>query len=184
LAGNKTYTEQELVALLKSGSKEAFDVLYKNYAPALYGIISRIVKSDETAQDVLQETFVRVWRKMASYDSSKGSLFTWLLNIARNGAIDASRSKHEKNQIRDDELIVSIAESTGSEMNFDHIGIQEVVSVLKVEHKLIIDHLYIKGFTQEETAAALKLPLGTVKTRARTAILQLRELLKEKPIGR
>ncbi len=173
------YTEQELVTLLKSGNKEAFDLLYDNYSSALFGIISRIVSSEENAQDVLQDAFVKIWKNISRYESSKGSLFTWMLNISRNSAIDATRSKHERHQIHNQDLIVSIAEEQGSEMRMDHVGIRDVLVSLKPDHKLIIDYLYMKGYTQEETARVLEIPLGTVKTRARTALLQLRELLKE-----
>lgn len=183
MPGKLKYSEQELVALLKTGSKEAFNSVYDNYSPALFGIISRIVNSEETAQDVLQEAFIKIWKHIAGYDSSKGSLFTWMLNIARNTAIDASRSKHEKNKIRESGQVVSITEEAGAEMNFDHMGLQEVLITLKPEHKLIIDYLYMKGYTQEETAGELNMPLGTVKTRARAAIIHLRELLKEKQVG-
>lgn len=178
------YTEPELVSLLKTGSKEAFDVLYDNYSSALFGIISRIVSSEENAQDVLQDAFVKIWKNISRYDNTKGTLFTWMLNICRNSAIDATRSKHERHQIHNGDLIVSIAEEQGIEMSTDHVGIREVLVTLKSEHKLIIDYLYMKGYTQEETARVLSMPLGTVKTRARTALMQLRELLKEKPIER
>jgi len=184
LSVKQKYTEPELVNLLQTGSKEAFNVLYDNYSPTLFGIISRIVNSEETAQDVLQDSFVKIWKNISRYDSSKGRLFTWMLNIARNAAIDASRSKHEKNKIHDDGLLVSIGNEVGSEMNFDHMGIKEVVTTLKPEHKLIIDYLYMKGYTQEETAGHLNMPLGTVKTRARAAIQYLREQLKEKHVER
>lgn len=177
------HTEQELVVLLRTGSRDAFNILYDSYAPTLFGIVSRIVSSEEAAQDVLQDAFLKIWKNFTRYDSSKGSLFTWMLNIARNTAIDATRSKHERNQIHNEDLLVSIAEKQGSEMNVDHMGIQDVILTLKPEHKIIIDYLYLKGYTQEETAGELQMPLGTVKTRARAAIMHLRGVLKEKQIG-
>ncbi len=180
---NLKYSEKELVGLVLSGNREAFNVLYDNYSPALFGIISRIVNSEETAQDVLQDTFVKIWKNLEKYDNSKGTIFTWMLNIARNGAIDSTRSKHERNKIQNPELFVSIPEEPGSEMHIDHMGIREVLVTLKPEHQLIINYLYIQGYTQEETAGALNIPLGTVKTRARMAILRLRELLKVKQFG-
>ncbi len=178
------YTEQELVLKLKEGSKDAFDVLYDNYSTALFGIISRVVNSEELAQDVLQDVFVKIWKNIARYDHSKGTIFTWMLNIARNSAIDATRSKHERYKIHDDSILVSMENEAGSEMNFDHMGIKQVLLSLKPEHKLIIDYLYMKGYTQEEASKVLNMPLGTVKTRARNAILHLREILKEKTIER
>ncbi|MBA3704619.1 MAG: RNA polymerase subunit sigma-70, partial [Bacteroidetes bacterium] len=73
---NKTYAEKELVALLKSRNQDAYSVLYDNYSAALYGIISRVIPAEEIAQDVLQEVFIKIWKNIDTYDSSKGRLFT------------------------------------------------------------------------------------------------------------
>ena len=78
------HTEEELVVLLQSGSETAFNILYDRYSPALYGIVVKIVKEEEVAQDVLQDGFVKIWKNFSNYDKSKGTLFTWLLNIVRN----------------------------------------------------------------------------------------------------
>ena len=85
--------ETEFIALLKSGSDKAFIKLYENYSNSLYGVIYKVVADEEIAQDVLQECFVRIWKNLDNYDANKGRLFTWLLNIARNAAIDTIRSK-------------------------------------------------------------------------------------------
>ena len=87
------YSEQELVALLKEQNNDAFNYLYDHYSGALFTIINQIVPDKDTASDVLQEVFVNVWRKIGTYDETKGRLFTWMLNIARNAAIDKVRSK-------------------------------------------------------------------------------------------
>ena len=92
MAGLK-YTEEELLNLLKNKDGNAFSYLYDNYSAALYGVILRILKQDEgAAEDILQDAFMKIWSKMAMYDASKGTLFTWMLNIARNSAIDALRT--------------------------------------------------------------------------------------------
>ncbi len=88
-----TYEEGELVNLLKQKDDNAFSYLYDNYSGALYGVVKQIVSDGEVGSDVLQEVFVSIWSKIDSYDSSKGRLFTWMLNIARNAAIDKTRSK-------------------------------------------------------------------------------------------
>src|ERR1700756_5470562 len=85
--------EQELVASLKSGDQKAMAILYDNYSAALLGVIYRIVDDKEAAEDILQEVFVKIWKSIASYDNTKGKLFTWLINIARNAAIDSTRVK-------------------------------------------------------------------------------------------
>jgi len=176
---NTKITEEELVASLQSGDQSALGILYDNYSSALFGVILRIVESQENAEDVLQEAFVKIWRNIASYDRSKGKLYTWLINIARNTAIDSLRAKDHKikSQIRSlDNSVRSINKQHSIAIHPDHIGLKALVNKMKPEHKQLIDKLYFEGYTQEEAAEELKLPLGTVKTRARAAISQLREI--------
>jgi RNA polymerase sigma-70 factor (ECF subfamily) len=175
------YTEEELIQLLKARDETAFSSLYDNYSGAVYGVISRIVPEEESAQDILQETFVKVWNHFASYDASKGRLFTWLINIARNMAIDHTRSRLYKADLKNQSLsnsVNKINRQQSSQQNTDTIWLKSFVGKLKPEHKEIIDLLYFGGYTQEEVSKELNMPLGTVKTRTRAALQQLRELLK------
>jgi RNA polymerase sigma-70 factor (ECF subfamily) len=177
----KKYSEDELVSLLHDKDLQAFNYLYDNYSPALYGIIYRMVEAKELAEDILQEAFVKIWNNFSNYNSSKGRLFTWMLNITRNLAIDTIRSKGYKKQakIRGDENSVgNFVDSTAGTEYFDSLGIRKHLSRLKNDQKQIIDLAYFSGFTQEEIAKQLSIPLGTVKTRMRTAIMELRKLLQ------
>jgi RNA polymerase sigma-70 factor, ECF subfamily len=172
-------SETELITLLKSRDKRGFDLLYDNYSKALYGIVLKIVKSEEVAEDVLQDAFVKIWKNVSSYDSSKGTLFTWILNVARNTAIDRIRSQEYKNTAKIqpiDNNVGMVDEQSATEIQIEHIGLEKVVARLKPEHQTIIDYIYFKGFTQTEVAEALNIPLGTVKTRVKSAINHLREL--------
>ena len=172
-------SEDELVLRLRAKEKSAFSILYDNYSAALYGVILRIVTDEEIAQDVMQDAFVKIWKNIVAYDSSKGRLFTWIINIARNTAIDEVRSqqfRHAGQNQRIDDSVNAINQSRIISSKEDHIGIKETLVDLKPEHKVIINLLYFKGYTQEEVAAELNMPLGTVKTRARAAINQLREI--------
>ena len=103
------YTEEELVFLLKKQDQQAFSYLYDNYAAALNGVIFRMVEDKNLAEDILQEAFVKIWNNFASYDTSKGRLFTWMLNLTKNLTIDTLRSKGYKKQskISKDENSVS-----------------------------------------------------------------------------
>jgi RNA polymerase sigma-70 factor (ECF subfamily) len=173
------YTEEELVTALKSGNQSALSFLYDNYSAALFGVIVRIVESKESSEDVLQEVFVKIWKNISSYDRSKGKLYTWLLNIARNAAIDSLRVKDHKikSQIRSiDKSVNSINRQHQVSTQPDHIGLKTLVDKMKPEHKQIIDKIYFEGYTQEEAAEELNIPLGTAKTRVRSAIHQLREI--------
>lgn len=174
-------TEEELVDSLKNGERGAITVLYDNYSAALFGVILRIADNKEAAEDILQEVFVKVWKNISAYDSAKGKLFTWLVNIARNAAIDSTRTKNYniKKQIRSiDNSVRSINRQYSVSTHIDHIGLRELTDKLKPEHKILIDKLYFEGYTQEEAAEELNMPLGTVKTRIRAAINQLREIIK------
>jgi RNA polymerase sigma factor (sigma-70 family) len=90
-------SEEELVGALKNQETVAIKALYDMYSGALLGVISRIVLQSEVAEDILQETFVKIWNSSGSYDPSKGRLFTWMMNIAQNLSIDKLRSKDFKN---------------------------------------------------------------------------------------
>lgn len=178
-----SYTEEQLVEKLKAGDAPAFRYLYDNYSSVLYGVICRIVNNDETAQDVLQEAFVRIWKNFSQYDASKGRLFTWILNVARNLAIDHLRSHSHKQQTKNQRLddsvnLINLNEKVSS--GIDHIGLREVISKLKPEYVTVINMAYFGGYTQEEMAKELNLPLGTVKTRIRTALMHLRDLMQVK----
>lgn len=174
------YTELELVSLLKERSNHAFAYLYDNYSGALYNIILQIVPDQDMANDVLQEAFVNIWRKIDSYDQSKGKLFTWMLNVTRNLSIDTVRSKSFQNNLKNQELPEGAStESNGYvQQDVDNIGLKKVIEKLKKEQRVLIDLAYFKGYTHEEIAEIEGLPLGTVKTRIRSALIQLREHLK------
>ncbi|HXB93293.1 MAG TPA: sigma-70 family RNA polymerase sigma factor [Puia sp.] len=182
MAISTTYTEQELVLALKERDDKAFGFLYDNYAGALYSIIKQIITdNNELANDVLQEVFINIWRKIDTYDPSKGRLFTWMLNIARNASIDTLRSKSyqnaQKNQELPDNVYKGVANQT-TQLNVDSIGLKKVLEKLRPEHRVLLELAYFKGFTHEEIAEMMAIPLGTVKTRIRNALLQLREYLQ------
>ncbi|HEV7621603.1 MAG TPA: sigma-70 family RNA polymerase sigma factor, partial [Flavisolibacter sp.] len=88
-----TYEEHELVAALRQRDPQSFNYLYDHYSGALYGVIKQIINDAELSNDILQEAFINIWKRIDSYDEVKGRLFTWMLNIARNAAIDKTRSK-------------------------------------------------------------------------------------------
>ena len=173
-----TYTEQELVSSLKCNNKEAFEYLYDHYSSALYGIILKIVRDEERAADVMQDTFLKIWKNISSYNVEKGSLFTWILNVARNTAIDRLRlDLKNENSVSWDNVPES---DLGNNVIFNPIpatiDIRAIVSRLLPEKSLLIDMVYFQGYTHEEVSEKLSLPLGTVKSRIRKALIELREI--------
>ncbi|MFZ4798314.1 MAG: RNA polymerase sigma factor [Bacteroidia bacterium] len=179
---HKYRTEETLVADLKAKSKDAFNYLYDNYSAALFGVINRIVQSEEIANDILQESFVKIWKNLDFYSREKGSIYTWMLNICRNMAIDTVRSKAYKNETQNqsvEEYVNDIDNSTQVFGKEDFIGLKKVIDKLKPEYLVLINKIYFEGYTHDEVSKEFEIPLGTVKTRIRAAILQLREALKE-----
>jgi RNA polymerase sigma-70 factor (ECF subfamily) len=174
-----TYNEEELVLLLKQQSRDAFNYLYRQYAAGLFGIVNKVVYDEHTAQDVLQEVFVKIWNNVEKYDPQKGRLYTWMINIARNSAIDKLRSKGEimKGKIQTGETVVNnLEQGMKTEQLTDTIGLRKMVASLKPEYESIVNLAYFKGYTLDEISKTLEIPLGTVKTRMRHAIQQLREI--------
>lgn len=164
---------------MRQHDEKAFSYLYDNYSGALYGIINSIVTDKEIANDVLQNVFVNIWKKIGSYDAGKGRLFTWMLNIARNASIDELRSKGSRNAQKN--LPLDPVTDTGglsAAPVFDDVGLKKVLSKLKTELRVLLDMSYFQGFTHEEIARILDIPLGTVKTRIRTALIQLRTMIQ------
>jgi RNA polymerase sigma factor (sigma-70 family) len=173
-------SEDLLVQRLRDRDESAMTLFYDKYSAALYGVILRIVKKEEIAEDVLQESLVKIWNSFPSYDASKGRLFTWVLNVSRNLAIDKIRSRQYRVGSRMQPIEESAALHQAATPTFrpEHIGLQEMTGKLVPEQKQIIDLLYFGGFTQSEVAEELNLPLGTVKTRARAAIKVLSKLIR------
>lgn len=171
-------SEEELVSALKRQDTVAIKALYDMYSGALLGVISRIIQHTEVAEDLLQETFVKIWNSAGSYDSSKGRLFTWMMNVARNLSIDKLRSKDFKNASKNQDIennVDFIDQQKKVSFNADVLGLKDMVTHMKPEFKDVLDMVYFKGYTHVEAAEELDLPLGTVKTRVRMAILELRK---------
>jgi len=180
LSINHKYSELELVNLLKLKDSQAFSYLYDNYSAAILGVIYRMIENTELSEDILQEAFIKIWNNFDNYDSSKGKLFTWMLNIARNLTIDNLRSKSYKKQqqiLGDENSVSHIVSDTAGMTQFDILVLRKKVDQLKPEQKTIIDLAYFGGYTQDQIATEIKIPLGTVKTRMRSAIIELRNLM-------
>jgi len=175
------YSEEELVLRLRNQDQQAFSYLYDNYAAALNGIIYRMVEDRELAEDILQEAFVKIWNNFSSYDTGKGRLFTWMLNITRNLTIDTLRSKGYKKQAKissDENSVGNLSDDGKIAERFDAMGIRKQLANLKPEQRSIIDLAYFNGYTQDEISKEMGIPLGTVKTRMRAAIIELRKMLQ------
>lgn len=170
-----------MVNLLREGNEQAFAYLYDNYSKALAGIIHTYTESTEETEDILQSCFIKIWNNFSQYDASKSRLYTWMINIVRNACIDYTRSKSYKNKSKNRSLENIVYDTSSKQVhydNHDHIGLDTLMNKLKEEHQLVIRMAYFDGFTHEEVSKQLNMPLGTVKTKIRQAILSLREMMK------
>jgi len=168
--------EIQIVSLLEKGDKKAISILYDNYSDALYGVIKKIISDDDTAQDVLQESFVKIWRYSDKYDSSKAKLFTWLYRIAYNTAIDKVRSLKNKdgNEVQIDKS--SVYKISAGELNEDVLDIQKHLKSIDEKYQIVINALFFEGMTQQEASEELDIPLGTIKSRLKIGLRELKKI--------
>jgi RNA polymerase sigma factor (sigma-70 family) len=181
------FSEEELITLLQNKDEKAFNYLFDNYSGSLYGLILKTVVESIYADEVIQDVFMKVWKNIGQYDASKGRLYTWMINIARNTAIDFLKSKayqnEQKNQSlsnfvnREETVNLSDRMANVSENNTDLIGMSAVINGLKPEWNELIQLAYFQGYSQSEIAERLDIPIGTVKTRTRNAMIELKKLL-------
>lgn len=169
-----TYSEEDLIDALKRNQRAAFEYLYDNYSSALFGAISRIIPDDEKAADLLQDVFLKIWKNIGKYDKSKGRLFTWMMNISRNTCIDLVRKEKGKYHVDIEENISQVDSKTSYQPDVSVIDLRGIIEKLRPERKVLLDLVYLQGFTQEEAAEQLAIPLGTAKSRIRVALQELK----------
>ena len=165
-----------MIADLKAKDKTAFENLYDKYSGAMFNIILRIVNSNEVAEDVLQDSFLKIWKNIDSYDESKSTIFTWMLNVCRNTALDVLRKANVRPSIQTDTDNVYVSNLKSVQMNTDSIGLKNSLKYLTHEQSLVIQAIYFSGLTHEEAAKELNIPLGTVKTRVRNGLITLKNV--------
>lgn len=174
--------EDKLLEAIKIKSRIGAAALYDMYSNTLFGVITRIVNNREMAEDVLQESFIKIWDSFDKYDASKGRFFTWMNCIARNMAKDALRSRqyHEYlNTTSLEDYAEKIDRDNKVNFNTDIVGIKLWTAGLKKNQKDILDLIYFKGYSHAEVASRLNIPLGTVKCRCRKGLSVLRNIYSE-----
>ncbi|NVO30277.1 RNA polymerase sigma factor [Hymenobacter lapidiphilus] len=171
-------SEQELVQRLVNREARAMTVFYQQFGRALHAAVWRVVRNQQCAEDVLQESLVKVWVSIGSYDPAQSRLLTWAATICRNAAIDYVRTGRHRAQLR----TATLEDTSGwqfvapPDFRPEHIGVRELLVGLRYEHRRVLDLLYLRGYTQLEAAEELQVPLGTVKTWSLGARHQLARL--------
>jgi RNA polymerase sigma-70 factor (ECF subfamily) len=182
--------ETDLALLDRIARRDAGAVgeLYDRHARILHGLIWRILRDTHEAEEVLQDVFVRVWKKGDTYDPVLGTPLAWLVRIARNGAIDRLRARRSRPVTAvDDEAIAAVRTDEAVTPNPERLAsaseqgraVRAALARLAPEQRVLIEHAYFLGYTQSELAERFSLPLGTVKTRVRTGMLAMRDYLHD-----
>jgi RNA polymerase sigma factor (sigma-70 family) len=162
---------------LRSRNRDlALKFLMERDGDSMYGVVFRIVNDSNLADDALQEGFIKIWKNISEFNPERASLFTWMFTIVKNTAIDLTRREsNRKIQSLDSGVYDSMSNSV--EATISDVGLMQKLKQLDPKYQELIDLIYLKGYTQQEVADELNMPLGTVKTRINTAIKMLRNIL-------
>ena len=157
-------------------------MLYASYGGALNGVILRIVGDANIAEEVLQDVVIKIWNKIGQYDATKGRLFTWMMQLSRNAALDKLRSREISQKQKTDSIdnnVTRIEATHPVETIVPDVGLMKVLDSLREEERIVIDMVYFKGYTQSDVTKKTGIPLGTVKTRLRMALINLRKKINQ-----
>ncbi len=167
-------SEKHIVQRLKAKDQRAFEKLYDKYSRPLFGLILRMTKNEQLSEEILQEVFLKLWNNAEKFDPAKSKLFTWLYQIARNTTLNTLNLKGERtNRLMDYKDQFKIDPSIQS--NYETLDIKGVLKNLDKKYIDVIELIYFKAFTFKEASEALNLPLGTVKTRVRYALKEMKK---------
>jgi RNA polymerase sigma-70 factor, ECF subfamily len=175
--------DSALIGKVMAGDESALSALYDRYAPMLFGMLMRVLKDQQAAEEVVQDLFLQLWREAERFDASRGSLPAWLVVIGRNRAISRLRGRRDRELLEEHEGDFASAFVSSANIEDEAARAQLARSVttamekLPAEQRQVVELAYFEGMTQSEIAAKTGSPLGTVKTRARSAMQTLRQML-------
>jgi RNA polymerase sigma factor (sigma-70 family) len=170
-------SEDKLIEGLKNMDGSAMSALYRMYSDSLYRVISTIVVIEEVAQDLLQETFIKIWKSFKQYDPGKGRLYTWMARLARNISIDYLRSVNYRNYTVSENLSEStqqIDQKFQVSYNPELIGVKDMTNILNEDQRSALDLIYFKGYTHVQAAEELNITVGILRSRLQSSITELR----------
>ncbi len=174
-------TDAELLRQTAGGDETALASLYDRYKSILFGLILRILHSQSEAEDILQDVFIQVWNKASDFDETRGRPFTWLVTLSRSRAIDRLRQLNSRERTANEASRAAPEDWTDAETDAirseQGAALRNALGELPEEQRRTLLLAYFEGLTQTEIAARLNAPLGTVKTRMRSGMTKLRELL-------
>jgi RNA polymerase sigma-70 factor (ECF subfamily) len=174
-----TPSDEELLTRTAAGDGEAFELLYRRYARAVLGLALRRLRDRGRAEDAVQETFASIWRAASSYRPERGRGAPWLYAVARNAISDRGRARVEPPAEAPDEPSGEVGPDEQAERGWVSFRVHGAVETLPASERELIELAYWGGLSQSEIAERLSIPLGTVKTRTRSALSRLAEALEE-----
>jgi RNA polymerase sigma factor (sigma-70 family) len=184
----ETISDEALIQAIASGAVWAMEILYERYHRALYTVVYRMVADQQIAEDLLQESFLAVWRRAVSYLPQNGEVRSWLFSIVHHRAIDYLRSLQRRaalnkislEDVEYDEQVSSPDVWDEAWLAVQRSQVREAIMSLPKEQRLVIELAYFQGWTQAEIAEGCQIPLGTVKGRIRSGLLHLKHILENK----
>ena len=179
----------ELVRQMRTGDEQAFAAFYDRFAPGLFSMIYAILHDQKESEDVLQEAFVQMWKRTATYDATRSSLFTWAVMISRHKAIDRLRSRQRQSR-----MVEAVAKETDDfntgapaeradnalERSDERDRVRAAMAQLGEGQREAVELAFFAGFTQTQIAEKLGAPLGTVKARIRRGVQRLEQVVKRR----
>lgn len=175
-------SDVELLREIARCDERALEQLYERYRLILFGLLLRILHSRAEAEDCLQEIFLQVWHKAEDFDEARGRPFTWLVTMARSRAIDRLRALSSRERTAQDaarETVEEVSDAATDALRSEQgERVRRAMNTLPEEQRRVLGLAYFEGLTQSEIAARLNQPLGTIKTRTRSAMMKLKDLLK------
>ncbi|WP_224483554.1 RNA polymerase sigma factor [Robertkochia aurantiaca] len=168
--------ERTIIDHLKNRDEQGMNLLYDHYGDTLFGVAMKITKDEDLAKDVLQLSLMKIWDKIETYNPEKSKLFTWMFRITRNTAIDKIRSISLKT---DQEIQIEVSDvyNLGVQgVNPEHMDIKKHLNTLEDKYVEVLEALFFKGMTQQEASEELNIPLGTIKSRLKIGLRELRKI--------
>ena len=171
--------DQQIYSLICTRNERGLSLLYQNYSESLYGIAVRILNSHSFAEDAIQKSFLKIWNNIEQYDANKSTLFTWMARIVKNTAIDIRRLKSFQAEEKSETFDTNVHNSEKVFIDTDGIDTKRIIADLDEKYAFVLEHLYLKGYSQSELAKEFDIPIGTIKSRVKKGIQILRTRLEK-----
>jgi RNA polymerase sigma-70 factor (ECF subfamily) len=176
--------DEHLLALIAQHSEPALEALYDRHARAVYSLARKVLRASVDAEEVMQDVFVRVWKKAGEFDATRGSATAWLMTVAHHAAVDAYRRRRTERDhtepLEDGVLNAPPVTPDHASDALERLSLDQALASLETSERAVLEGLYFTGLSQSQLAAQTGMPLGTLKTRARNALQRLRAFFGER----